>query len=336
MALLRRNIELFLNPMPVLGATTPPAIESSFAGDGDGKQPNPPNFKGVGGAGELSRLSHIRAMAAAYQELRGEADKVFDQITDDWLAATDQQEVILRRALDDQIDDLHERDREGLVTEERYVEELKMLWQTYFADIDKLAEERVQAEKDRLDEIADANREIAEEIERMFSGTLGEIRNQFQDMAFDVKDILRAMIGDIAAQLVNAGIGNLSGEGPMGGGILGILGQIAGLAGGFAGGGTSINTGTVGATAYAAGGPVAAGQVAMVGEAGPELFIPRVPGTIVPHGGMAQQSSTIIQHINVSPGVSPETAAFVYREALRAKNAAVAEIHSRQSRTGMH
>jgi hypothetical protein len=48
----------------------------------------------------------------------------------------------------------------------------------------------------------------------------------------------------------------------------------------------------------AAGGPVAAGQSYMVGEKGPELFVPGSSGAIVPHGAGAGGGATV----NIAPG----------------------------------
>ena len=48
----------------------------------------------------------------------------------------------------------------------------------------------------------------------------------------------------------------------------------------------------------AQGGPVASGQPYLVGERGPELFVPKLPGTIIPHTGMRGGPTVII---NSSP-----------------------------------
>tara|TARA_Y100000114_G_scaffold53822_1_gene49143 strand:- start:5434 stop:7002 length:1569 start_codon:yes stop_codon:yes gene_type:complete len=53
----------------------------------------------------------------------------------------------------------------------------------------------------------------------------------------------------------------------------------------------------------AMGGPVTAGRPYMVGERGPELFVPGRSGSIVPHGGMGG-GVTVNQTINLTTGVS--------------------------------
>ena len=52
-------------------------------------------------------------------------------------------------------------------------------------------------------------------------------------------------------------------------GSVNLLGNIAGLFGG----------------AFANGGMPPMGKISLVGERGPELFVPRMPGTIIPNGG---------------------------------------------------
>ena len=77
------------------------------------------------------------------------------------------------------------------------------------------------------------------------------------------------MIGDIAANAVRAGLGSLGSGGGQsrGGGLLNsLLGSILGLPG------------------RATGGLVSAGRGYLVGERGPELFVPTSAGKIEPNG----------------------------------------------------
>ena len=60
-------------------------------------------------------------------------------------------------------------------------------------------------------------------------------------------------------------------------------------------------TGIVG---KAAGGPVNAGIPYMVGEVGPELFVPRSNGIIVPNDMMGRESTQVVQNIYVQTGVA--------------------------------
>ena len=103
-------------------------------------------------------------------------------------------------------------------------------------------------------------------------GLLGAIRRG--SLGFeDLRRIALAVIGDIAANAVRAGLGALGsiggGAGGQGGGLLNLgslLGSILGLPG------------------RATGGLVSAGRGYLVGERGPELFVPSSAGKIEPNG----------------------------------------------------
>jgi hypothetical protein len=98
-------------------------------------------------------------------------------------------------------------------------------------------------------------------------GLLGAIRRG--SLGFDdLKRIALQTLGEIAAQAVQGGIGGLFGgaHAPSGSGLgsilTGALGSLFGLPG------------------RATGGPVAPGQAYVVGERGPELFVPTASGRI--------------------------------------------------------
>jgi hypothetical protein len=67
----------------------------------------------------------------------------------------------------------------------------------------------------------------------------------------------------------------------------------------------------------AMGGPVAAGNMYMVGERGPEMFTPSTSGTIIPNGAMGGTTVTV-GTINVSGGNAKEIADQIAGELLAA------------------
>jgi hypothetical protein len=117
---------------------------------------------------------------------------------------------------------------------------------------------------------------------------------------------LHGVLGDIIGDLIEIGLrqhligplaGAIFGDGSSGSGLLGSL------------------FGSIFGGARAGGGPVEPGKAYLVGEKRPELFVPRVPGTIVPRvptGGGAPQVSIPIT-IN-APGATAETVAMIRRE----------------------
>ena len=64
-----------------------------------------------------------------------------------------------------------------------------------------------------------------------------------------------------------------------------LLVSLFGMA--FGGGGSTMaGAAVLGLPGYANGGSIPAGQLSVVGERGPELFMPKTAGTIVPNGAM--------------------------------------------------
>ncbi|MCA3761504.1 MAG: hypothetical protein IN804_00930, partial [Cutibacterium sp.] len=131
-------------------------------------------------------------------------------------------------------------------------------------------------------------------------------------------------------------------------GIISQLGSLIGSAVG--GGGVGTDTGTAGISSTspvdmssvqgielrAAGGPVSAGQPYIVGEVGPELFVPPASGSIVPNHALGTGAAgggdvTIVQHISVD---SRSDQASIMQAMVQAKNAAVAEVRANLRRGG--
>lgn len=119
-------------------------------------------------------------------------------------------------------------------------------------------------------------------------GLLGAIRRG--SMGFeDLRRIAMNVIGDIAAQAVQAGIGSLGGatglgqSGGIGGLLSGLVGSIFGLPG------------------RATGGPVAPGRGYLVGERGPELFVPTSAGRVEASGGGGRRKEVNVSIRIVSP-----------------------------------
>jgi hypothetical protein len=84
------------------------------------------------------------------------------------------------------------------------------------------------------------------------------------------------------------------------------------------------------AAGKAVGGPVSAGMPYTVGEHGPERFVPSMSGTVVPNDALGG-SVSIYQTINVDSRSDQASIALAMQ---RAKDAAVAEVTSRQQRRG--
>ncbi len=104
------------------------------------------------------------------------------------------------------------------------------------------------------------------------------LSNIFADIS---KMILQMIIKMLIMKAIEATIGAFSASGPAEGGV------------------SAINLGALAAAGRASGGPVEAGRMYVVGERGPEPFVPRTSGTIVPAGQAAGPPPVV----NVMPAV---------------------------------
>ncbi|HEY9092182.1 tail tape measure protein [Parasphingorhabdus sp.] len=104
----------------------------------------------------------------------------------------------------------------------------------------------------------------------------------------DLKNTALSVMADIAEAAISSGLGSLFGGsgGGAGGGLLGL--------------GNSLLGAVLGAPGRATGGPVTGGRAYMVGEQGPELFVPTSSGRIERSGGSAPASPDIRLTINIS------------------------------------
>ena len=118
----------------------------------------------------------------------------------------------------------------------------------------------------------------------------------------DLKSVALAAMGEIAAAAVRGGIGSVLG----GGGLAGVL------------------TGLLGLPGRATGGPVSPGRAYLVGERGPEVFVPTSSGQVAVPGGGARDVRVAIT-INAGSGDAPAAMARSGRQVARAVRAALTE-----------
>lgn len=118
-------------------------------------------------------------------------------------------------------------------------------------------------------------------------GLLGAIRRG--SLGFeDLRRVALNVVGDIAAQAVQAGIGSIGGAtGAQSGGIGGLL--------------TGLVSSIFGLPGRATGGPVAPGRGYLVGERGPELFVPTSAGRVEPSVGVGRGRDVNVSIRIVSP-----------------------------------
>lgn len=157
----------------------------------------------------------------------------------------------------------------------------------------KVAKERYQLEKQTREGsfgqgVGKAAREFIRDLptelengQRAFNSVVSNMESALERFVktgkFSFKDLTRSILQDLALiQLRAQAVGIFKG---LAGGLFG--GNIFGAKFGGA------DIGGVGAAPYANGGDPTPNQVALVGERGPELFVPRTAGTIIPNHALS-------------------------------------------------
>lgn len=127
----------------------------------------------------------------------------------------------------------------------------------------------------------------------------------------DLQRVALSVLAEIAASAVKSGLDALFGGGGGSGGAGGLLAGIGAL---------------FGLPGRATGGPVAPGRGYLVGERGPELFVPTSAGSVAPMVAGAGGAREVRVAITVNaPGAEPQALAQSSRQVARAVRAALAE-----------
>lgn len=125
----------------------------------------------------------------------------------------------------------------------------------------------------------------------------------------DLRRVALSALGEIAASAAQAGIGAIAGTGGIGGGLLSIGSAVLGA---------------IGLPGRATGGAVSPGAAYIVGERGPELFVPTASGRIEP-GAAARGGRDVRVAITINGGGqdAPRALARSGRQVARAVRAAL-------------
>ena len=179
-----------------------------------------------------------------------------------------------------------------------------------------------------LKDYANAARDTAGQLDNLAVRGMNRLEDSLMGVmqgTMSVKDAFKSMASSIISDLMRIYIQQQ------------ITGVLAGALGGMFGGGFS----TVGAGAntyippgLASGGPAMRNRPYIVGEAGPELFIPRGSGTVVPNDKLGGGGVVVNQTINLSAGVSQTVRAEVAGLLPQIKNAAKSAVVEARQRGG--
>ena len=181
----------------------------------------------------------------------------------------------------------------GKEREQRLIEDIAQKTKGLSVTEAKLVEDRL-----RSNDVLRRQKEVMDELKAKVDEIGATFKNAFVDgiqSAIDgsktLGQVLSNMLNQLSRQLLEISANQLFGSAKSG---TGLLGSIAGLFsfGGGGGGGNGLNLDLV--DAYMAnGGSAKAGGSYIVGERGPELFVPRTSGTVVPNHAMGGASVTV-------------------------------------------
>lgn len=144
---------------------------------------------------------------------------------------------------------------------------------------------------------------------RMLEGTLSRALRTGKLGFEDLKRVALSVMSEIAASTIRSGLGSLGGG--AGSGLLGI--------------GTSLLGSLFGLPGRATGGPVSPGRGYLVGERGPEVFVPTSSGQIATPAQSGAREVRVSINVNAPAGTAPEMLARSSRQIARAVRNAMRE-----------
>ena len=158
-------------------------------------------------------------------------------------------------------------------------------------DIQKESTEEIKKQQTETDKLKDKMTAVGEEIEGSIKSNLRDAITGAQSFGQAMTNILnriRDKIIDAQIEKILGGFGENFGKSASGGKGKGIGGFLGGILGGL----------------FANGGSPPVGKVSVVGERGPELFVPKVAGTIIPNNAIGGGGGTINNMITVNVDAS--------------------------------
>jgi len=157
--------------------------------------------------------------------------------------------------------------------------------------IQKESTEEIKKQQTETDKLKEKMTAVGEEIESSIKNNLRDAitgAKSFGEAMTGVLNRIRDKIIDAQLDKLVGGFGEAFGKAASGGEKKGLGGFLGGLIGGL----------------FADGGRPPVGKASIVGERGPELFVPKVAGTIVPNSAMGGGGDSITNVITVNVDAS--------------------------------
>ena len=201
----------------------------------------------------------------------------------DFIAEQEESQKLLQASIDGNLEEVKLQ-----IEINKAVKEHGVLNKQKIEDILK-ANEALRQQKKESDELKDKFDEIGESIENGIKNNLRESiigAQTFGDAMNNILINIRNRIIDAQLSKIFDGVGENFSSSARGQGGSGIGGIIGGLLGGF----------------FANGGQPPVNKISVVGEKGPELFVPRTAGTIIPNNQLSGGITNNYVTVNVQDG----------------------------------
>lgn len=255
----------------------------------------------------IANTGEVERFQALLHELQKATQQAQLAITQDEAAAAYERMAIAREELEFKIK------QQGLwIDENKKATAQQIEIRKAFQDWIIAAEQRAAFEaRTQLDVMLDDWKKVTKEMQAATANWVDDFANRLTEFVitgkFEFRDFAQSIIRDLIRIQIQK--------------------RLAGIIGSLFGGGTT-STGTGAATAAGAradGGPVTGGRPYLVGERGPELFVPSMSGSIVPNESLGGGVNVTIV-FNVSTGVA---------ETVRAEMMTLAPVIEERSKQGV-
>jgi lambda family phage tail tape measure protein len=225
-------------------------------------------------------LQRIRdaQLAQGASRMSTEGQEALRQLTDRMLSETSRRRELIEREYQRELQRFKDLLARKLISEEDYT---------------KASAQLVHLRRERLKELNEEQKYLQQVVDIVARSMEDAFARFVETGKFNFKDFTRSILNDLAKIIFRLMVLQpLLGGGSGGGG--GLLGNIIGSVMGSLGGAPI--------PALASGGPVTAGKPHLVGEKGPELFVPKTPGQIIANGApMPSMGGEIVVTVAASP-----------------------------------
>lgn len=276
----------------------------------------------------LERLKGLRGEASAREslakikkpELQGISTGVSDEekrITDELTERNKRITDVLSKArrpvdtLSDGLRELNSLYEQGFLDMDTYMDAQMMLQEAF-----QNTQPKIEMTKTGVQQYAEATKDLATQIDTAAVNALNNMEDALAGVfmgTMTVQDAFKSMARSIVQDLIKIQIQRS------------ITGPLADALGSF--------LGPVGKKAI--GGSVSLGSPYVVGERGPELFVPNQNGAIIPNNAMGGGGgTTIVQNLNISTGVSQTVRAEIQNMMPRITEATKAAVADSKRRGG--